>query len=91
MAPNPLASQRMLSMVPFQHLTTFHMLAPAAPQVDGRGAAAVVAAAFVANVFESWLGATVQGRLTWLTNDLVNVLQIALAAGLAIAFVTVGQ
>lgn len=52
-------------------------------QVDGRGVAAVTAAAFVANIFESWLGATVQGRLPWLSNDLVNVLQISLAAAMA--------
>ena len=52
-------------------------------QVDGRGVAAVTVAAFLANVFESWLGATVQGRLPWLSNDLVNVLQISLAAALA--------
>lgn len=57
------------------------------PQVDARGAAAVTAAAFLANLFESWLGATVQGRLPWLTNDLVNVLQICVAAALALAFV----
>jgi len=78
-------------MMPFQHLLAFHTLAPTTPQVDGHGAAAVAAAAFVANVFESWLGATVQGRLAWLTNDLVNVLQISVAAALAMAFVTVGQ
>lgn len=56
-------------------------------QVDGSGALAITAAAFLANIFESWLGATVQGRLPWLSNDLVNVVQISLAAGLAMAFV----
>lgn len=59
-----------------------------APQVDGRGAAAATAAAFLANLFESWLGATVQGRVAWLGNDLVNVLQISVAAALAMALVT---
>lgn len=58
--------------------------------MDEHGASAVTAAAFLANVFESWLGAAVQGRLPWLTNDLVNVLQICLAAALAVAFVTLG-
>lgn len=52
-------------------------------QVDVTGAVAVTVAAFAANIFESWLGATAQGRLPWLSNDLVNVLQISLAAALA--------
>lgn len=47
-------------------------------------AAIVALAATVANLFESWLGATVQGRISWLTNDLVNVIQISLAAAIAI-------
>ena len=38
------------------------------------------AAAVVANIFESWLGAVEQGRVAWLTNDAVNVAQTALAA-----------
>jgi hypothetical protein len=41
-------------------------------------------AAVVANTFESYLGASVQGRVSWLTNDLVNVLQISVAAVMAI-------
>lgn len=56
-------------------------------QVDARGAFAITAAAFVANLFESWLGATAQGRLAWLSNDVVNVLQISVAALLAMALV----
>jgi uncharacterized membrane protein len=63
------------------------LLAFPTAQVDGHGALAITAAAFLANLFESWLGASVQGRLDWLTNDLVNVLQISLAAVLAMAFV----
>ncbi|KAL4450712.1 hypothetical protein ABPG77_001068 [Micractinium sp. CCAP 211/92] len=58
-------------------------MAYALGQVDGTGAVAVTVAAFAANIFESWLGATAQGRLPWLSNDLVNVLQITLAAALA--------
>jgi len=53
-------------------------------QVDLGGALIVVVAAFFANTFESMLGATVQGRLEWLTNDLVNMLQICVAALISI-------
>ncbi|GLI69865.1 hypothetical protein VaNZ11_014582 [Volvox africanus] len=45
----------------------------------------VAAAATVANLAESYLGASVQGRFAWLNNDLVNMLQISLAAAVAIA------
>ena len=41
-------------------------------------------AAFVANIAESYLGAVAQGRVDWLSNDVVNVLQITLAAGLGV-------
>lgn len=46
-----------------------------------------VLAAFVANSFESMLGASVQGKdgFSWLTNDVVNGIQITLAALVAIA------
>jgi uncharacterized membrane protein len=44
-----------------------------------------VAAAFLANTAESIVGATLQGRVPWLTNDVVNGLQITLAAALALA------
>ena len=57
----------------------------APPQVDLQGAAVVAAAATAANLFESWLGATAQGRVEWLNNDIVNAIQIAVAAGLAVA------
>lgn len=53
------------------------------------GVVAVTTAAFLANIFESWLGATVQGRLPWLSNDLVNVVQISLAAALAMGLTVV--
>ena len=46
----------------------------------GRGIAICVVAAFIANTFESVLGATAQGRLPWLTNDLVNVANITVGA-----------
>jgi uncharacterized membrane protein len=44
----------------------------------------ITAAAFLANLFESYLGAVVQGRMEWLNNDMVNVIQISVAAGLAV-------
>ncbi len=49
------------------------------------GALCVVVAAFAANIAESYLGAVAQGRVDWLNNDVVNVLQISLAAGLGTA------
>jgi len=55
-------------------------------QLAGPGeAAAVVAAAALANAFESALGATAQGRVAWLSNDVVNALQISVAAAPALA------
>jgi uncharacterized protein (TIGR00297 family) len=53
-------------------------------QASVADAGIITAAAFLANVFESYLGAIVQGRVEWLNNDLVNVLQISVAAGLAV-------
>ncbi len=53
-------------------------------QLPGPAEAAVVAAAcVVANVCESYLGATTQGRVPWLSNDVVNMAQILLASLLA--------
>ncbi len=52
---------------------------------DVPSACIVAAAATVANLAESYIGASVQGRVSWLTNDLVNMLQISLAAVIAIA------
>jgi uncharacterized membrane protein len=57
-------------------------------QADVRGATSITAAAFVANLFESWLGATAQGRFAWLTNDAVNILQITVASAAAMLFAT---
>lgn len=54
-------------------------------QVSWREALVVAAAATAANLFESYLGALVQGRVEWLSNDAINMIQIVLAAGLAIA------
>jgi uncharacterized membrane protein len=40
-----------------------------------------------ATLLESLIGATLQRRWTWLTNELVNALQTLLAAGLALGWV----
>lgn len=56
-------------------------------QVGLRDAFIVTVASVIANTFESYLGASVQGRIEWLSNDLVNVIQITLAATLAVAAV----
>ena len=53
-------------------------------QVTARGAGIATAAAVVANLFESYLGAASQGRLDWLSNDAVNMIQICLAAVVAL-------
>jgi len=53
-------------------------------QVTMQGAGVVAAAAIVANLFESFLGAALQGKALWLTNDIVNAIQISLAASIAL-------
>ena len=53
-------------------------------QVDLSDAAMVAAAAVAANIFESYLGAVVQDKVSWLTNDIVNAIQISVAALLAV-------
>ena len=52
--------------------------------MDAAGWVLVVVAAFMANTAESFVGATLQGRVSWLTNDVVNALQITLAAAIAL-------
>lgn len=49
-------------------------------QVNWLGGVCVVIAAVIANVLESVVGASVQGKVDWLTNDVVNVMQISVAA-----------
>eukprot|EP00898_Chlorokybus_atmophyticus_P004816 jgi/Chlat1/5335/Chrsp35S05267 len=55
--------------------------------VDGTGVALCITAAFVANYLESLIGATLQEKpgWEWLTNDLVNILNISIGATVAIA------
>jgi len=62
----------------------FSGLALAFGQVNPQGCFICIAAALVANYFESFLGASVQGGVPWLTNDVVNMIQITLAAALAL-------
>ena len=54
---------------------------------DANGAVVATFAAFIATTLESWLGATTQGKeeFEWLSNDLVNMIQIVIAAGIAVA------
>ena len=53
-------------------------------QVSPEGALLAAGAATAANLFESYLGALVQGRVHWLSNDTINMIQISVAAALAI-------
>ena len=56
------------------------------PQVTVWEAGIVAAAATFANLFESFLGAALQGHKgsEWLSNDVVNMIQISVAAAVAI-------
>ncbi|KAK9824020.1 hypothetical protein WJX72_007013 [[Myrmecia] bisecta] len=62
----------------------FAAIAFAIGQVDLTGVAIVSIAAVIANFVESVLGASIQGNVDWLTNDVINMIQISLAAVLAI-------
>lgn len=57
------------------------------------GVGICIVAAFIATNIESLIGATLQTRLDWLTNELVNVLNTLIGAfvaiGLAIALITI--
>lgn len=67
----------------------YSSIALALGQVDGTQAAVVAAAATAANLVESFIGAVAQGKIEWLNNDVVNIIQICLAAVLAMAGVLV--
>lgn len=62
-------------------------------QVDVVGAVCVAIGAVFANVLESWTGAVLQGREGWefLTNDVVNVLQISVAAVVTAGLISLVQ
>lgn len=65
--------------------TAFCALGVALGQVSPVQAAAAALAAVAANYGESVAGATMQGRMEWLNNDAVNMIQILFAAALAMA------
>ena len=67
-------------------ITTIDVL-DTVPQVTVWEAWIVAAAATSANLFESFMGAALQGHQgsEWLSNDVVNMIQISVAAALAIA------
>ena len=49
-----------------------------------------IASAFVANFFESFIGATFQSdKFSWLSNELVNLINTAVGAALAIALYSI--
>ena len=48
-------------------------------------------AAIVATTIESWMGATIQEDVDWLTNEVINGIQTTLAAAIAVVFVLVWQ
>ena len=62
----------------------YSLIAMLLGQVDAQGATICGFAATVANIVESYIGAVAQGKVDWLTNDVVNVIQIVLAASIAI-------
>lgn len=53
-------------------------------QVSLQGLGVVAGAAVIANLFESYLGAALQGKALWMSNDIVNGIQICLAACVAL-------
>lgn len=53
--------------------------------IDLTGIAICLIAAFVATNLESVIGATVQNKFDWLTNELVNIFNTLIGAGVAIA------
>ena len=53
--------------------------------IDATGIGICIVAAFVATNLESVIGATLQNQFDWLTNELVNILNTLIGAGVAIA------
>lgn len=49
-----------------------------------KSVAVVAGAAVIANLFESYLGAALQGKALWMSNDIVNGIQICVAACIAL-------
>jgi uncharacterized protein (TIGR00297 family) len=67
------------------------LLAWAIGSIPVRGVAYCAIAAFVATNVESLIGATLQERWDWLTNELVNVINTLIGAGVAIAIAEIGM
>lgn len=59
--------------------------------ISGVGVISCVIAAFIATTIESLIGATLESRFTWLTNDIVNFINttIGAIAAMLLAFITV--
>lgn len=53
--------------------------------INAMGIAICLVAAFIATNLESVIGATLQNKFDWLTNELVNILNTLIGAGVAIA------
>ena len=49
------------------------------------GIAIAIVAAFIATNFESLIGATLQSRYRWLTNEMVNIVNTFIGAVVAVA------
>jgi uncharacterized protein (TIGR00297 family) len=54
--------------------------------IDGLGLLWCILAAFVATNLESVIGATLQSKYNWLTNELVNVINTLIGAVAAVLF-----
>ncbi|NJK37301.1 MAG: TIGR00297 family protein [Oscillatoriales cyanobacterium RM2_1_1] len=55
--------------------------------IDGLGIGWCVVAALIATNLESVIGATLQHRINWLTNEIVNIINTLIGAGVAIALI----
>jgi uncharacterized protein (TIGR00297 family) len=64
--------------------TAISLLAWAIGAIDPIGVLWCVIAAFIATNIESLIGATLQTRFLWLTNELVNVINTVIGAIVAI-------
>jgi uncharacterized protein (TIGR00297 family) len=64
--------------------TAISLLAWAIGAIDPIGVLWCVIAAFIATNIESLIGATLQTRFLWLTNELVNVINTVIGASVAI-------
>uniref|UniRef100_A0A383VCW5 Dolichol kinase n=1 Tax=Tetradesmus obliquus TaxID=3088 RepID=A0A383VCW5_TETOB len=74
------------SLAGFMAAAGFSLCAALALQEPFAGAALLTtSAAVAANLLESYLGAALQGRYAWMTNDVVNVIQTCAAAACAVA------